>query len=58
VVSSTSSLPLFFRAESINNKYNEEYRVLENMVLGRIFVFKREEVIECWREMNSSKLHN
>jgi hypothetical protein len=46
-VSSTPRLPLFSWVESINNK--EEYMVLENRVLGRIFGFKRKEVTGRWR---------
>jgi hypothetical protein len=33
-------------------------RVFGNRVLRRIFVPKREEVVEDWREMHNEELHN
>jgi hypothetical protein len=35
-----------------------ELRVFENMILRRIFEFKRDEVIGGWRKLHNEKLHN
>jgi hypothetical protein len=61
LIHNTIILPVvLYRHEtwSLTTKEEHRLRVVENMVLRRIFGLKRVEVMEKWRKLHNKELHN